>query len=267
VLLEGKRVLMTGVLTQRSSAWHAAREAQLAGAEVLLTSYGRSRRATERAAARLPEPAPILELDAARDEDFAQLTETIQRDHGSIDGALHAIAWAPPALVRQGLLAGQRDDAARAFEITAYSYKKLAEAVAPVMPSGGSIVGLTFSPQVAWPGYEWLGVLKAALEAVNRYLSQDLGPLGIRTNLVAAGPIRSVASEVFGRFDVLCDAWEEQAPLGWDSDDPAPVGRAVCMLLSDWAASLSGGIVHADGGYHAVARPAHQNFGAEMVHS
>jgi enoyl-[acyl-carrier protein] reductase I len=265
VLLAGKRLLVTGVLTQRSIAWAAAREAQLAGAEVLLTSYGRSRRATERAAAQLPADAPILELDASSDHDFAALTETLQRDHGPLDGALHAIAWAPPRLVRHGLLAGDRADAARAFEITAYSYKKLAEAVAPVMPSGGSIVGLTFSPEVAWPGYEWLGVLKASLEAVNRYLSHDLGPLGIRTNLVAAGPIRSVASEVFARFDVLCDAWEEQAPLGWDSDDPTVVGRVVCMLLSDWSDSLTGGVVHADGGYHAVAAPASLNFAREAV--
>ena len=265
MLLADKRLLVTGVLTQRSIAWAAAREAQLAGAEVLLTSYGRSRRATERAAAQLPAPAPILELDASSDADFAALTETLQRDHGHIDGALHAIAWAPPRLVRHGMLAGDRADASRAFEITAYSYRKLAEAVAPVMPAGGSIVGLTFSPDVAWPGYEWLGVLKASLEAVNRYLAQDLGPLGIRTNLIAAGPIRSVASEVFARFDVLCDAWEAQAPLGWDSDDPTAVGKVVCVLMSDWADSLSGGVVHADGGYHAVAAPASLNFAREAV--
>jgi enoyl ACP reductase len=265
VLLAGKRLLVTGLLTQRSIAWAVAREAQLAGAEVLLTSYGRSRRATERAAARLPATPPILELDASSDDDFAALTETLQREHGSIDGALHAIAWAPPRLVRHGLLAGDRADASRAFEITAYSYKKLAEAVAPVMPAGGSVVGLTFSPEVAWPGYEWLGVLKASLEAVNRYLATDLGPLGIRTNLVAAGPIRSVASEVFARFDVLCDAWEAQAPLGWDSDDPTAVGKVVCLLMSDWAESLTGGVVHADGGYHAVAAPVELNFAREAV--
>jgi enoyl ACP reductase len=261
VLLAGKRVLVTGVATESSIAFAAAREAQLAGAEVLLTSFGRFRRLTERAAAKLPEPAAILELDAGNDDDFDALQAEIGERWGTLDGALHGIAWASPDLVRHGFLAGGREDAQKAFDITAYSYKRLAETVAPLMPDGGSVVGLTFTPDVAWPGYDWLGVLKAALEAVNRYLSFHLGPAGIRTNLVASGPIRSVASQIFSRFDVLCDAWEAQAPLGWDSDDPTVVGKAVCMLLSDWSVGLSGSIVHADGGYHALARPASDNFG------
>ncbi|HEX8074327.1 MAG TPA: enoyl-ACP reductase FabI [Thermoleophilaceae bacterium] len=262
MLLEGKRVLVTGLLTHRSIAFAAAREAQAAGAEVILTSYGRSRRATERAARGLAAPVEVLELDASKDDDFPALARELEERWGGLDGALHAIAWAPPALVRGGLLAGERGDAARAFEISAYSYKRLAETVAPLMPRGGSIVGLTFAPEVAWPGYDWLGVLKAALEALNRYLAYHLGPAGVRTNLLAAGPIRSVASEVFERFDVLCDAWEAQAPLGWDSDDPTDVGRAACLLLSDWSSSMTGGILHADGGYHAMARPAEFNFGS-----
>jgi meromycolic acid enoyl-[acyl-carrier-protein] reductase len=260
-LLDGKRVLVTGLLTEQSIAFAAAREAQLGGAEVVLTSFGRFRRLTERAAAKLPGGAPVLELDASRDEDFDALTEELRERCGTIDGALHGIAWASPDLVRRGFLAGGREDAQKAFDVSAYSYKRLAEAVAPVMPDGGSLVGRERQPDVAWPGYDWLGVLKAALEGVNRYLSYHLGPLGIRTNLVAAGPIRSVASQIFSRFDVLCDAWEAQAPLGWDSDDPTVVGKAVCLLFSDWSAGMTGGIVHADGGYHALARPAHDNFG------
>jgi len=260
VLLEGKRILVTGVLTDRSIAFAAAREAQRAGAEVVLTGYGRFRRMTARAARQLPDAAEVLELDASRDDDFIRLGEEVESRFGTIDGALHAIAWAPPGLLRHGFFAGDREEAVRSFEVSAYSYKRLAETLAPLMPGGGSLVALTFAPQIAWPGYDWMGVLKAALEAINRYLASHLGRARIRANVLASGPIRSVASEVFGRFDILCDAWEAQAPLGWDSNDPTPIGRVACLLLSDWADSMTGGIVHADGGYHALARPADWNF-------
>jgi enoyl ACP reductase len=256
VLLEDKRILVTGVLTERSIAFAAAREAQRAGAEVVLSSYGRFRRLTARAARALPEGAEIVELDVTKDEDFSRLRDEL----GPVDGALHAIAWSPPSLIRDGFFAGSREEALRSFDVSAYSYKRLAETLAPLMPNGGSLVALTFAPQIAWPGYDWMGVLKAALESINRYLASHLGEARIRANVLAAGPIRSVASEVFTRFDILCDAWEAQAPLGWDSNDPTPVGRAACLLLSDWADAMTGGIIHADGGYHALARPADCNF-------
>jgi meromycolic acid enoyl-[acyl-carrier-protein] reductase len=257
MLLAGKRILVTGVLTERSIAFAVAREAQAAGAEVILTSYGRFRRLTRRAARALPDPsAEILELDVTNDEDFARLGE----DLGPVDGALHAIAWSPPSLIRDGFFAGTREEAMRSFEVSAYSYKRLAETLVPLMPGGGSLLAVTFAPQIVWPGYDWMGVLKGALESINRYLASHLGRARIRANVIAAGPIRSVASEVFSRFDVLCDAWEAQAPLGWDSNDPTPVGRVACLLLSDWADSMTGGVIHADGGYHALARPADCNF-------
>ena len=259
-LLAGKRILVTGLLTERSIAFAVAREAQLAGAEVVLTSYGRFRRLTARAARGLQAAPQILELDVTRDEDFDRLADEV----GEVDGALHAIAWSPPSLIREGLFAGTREEAMRSFEVSAYSYKRLAEALVPAMPNGGSLVALSFAPQIAWPGYDWMGVLKGALESINRYLALNLGRARIRANVVAAGPIRSVASEVFTRFDVLCDNWEAQAPLGWDSNDPTPVGKVACLLLSDWADSMSGGIVHADGGYHALARPADCNFATDQ---
>jgi len=259
-LLAGKRILVTGLLTERSIAFAVAREAQLAGAEVVLTSYGRFRRLTARAARGLQAAPQILELDVTRDEDFDRLADEM----GEVDGALHAIAWSPPSLIREGLFAGTREEAMRSFEVSAYSYKRLAEALVPAMPNGGSLVALSFAPQIAWPGYDWMGVLKGALESINRYLALNLGRARIRANVVAAGPIRSVASEVFTRFDVLCDNWEAQAPLGWDSNDPTPVGKVACLLLSDWADSMSGGIVHADGGYHALARPADCNFATDQ---
>lgn len=260
MLLDGKRILVTGVLTERSIAFAVAREAQLAGAEVVLTGHGRLRRLTERAARELPAGADVLELDVARGGDFERLGEELGARVGTLDGALHAIAWSPPGLIRRGLFAGEPDDAMRSFEVSAYSYKRLAETLVPLMPGGGSLVALTFSPGVMWPGYDWMGVLKGALESINRHLAGNLGRARIRANVLAAGPIRSVASEVFERFDVLCDAWEAQAPMGWDSNDPTPVGRAACLLFSDWAQSVTGGIVHADGGYHALARPLDHNF-------
>jgi meromycolic acid enoyl-[acyl-carrier-protein] reductase len=260
VLLEGKRILVTGLLTDRSIAYAIAREAQLAGAEVILTGYGRLRRVTERAARTLPSPPPILQLDVTRDEDFTTLRAALDRDWGGIDGAVHAIAGSARQLVRDGILGGGRDDARQAFEICAYSYARLAQALAPAMPRGGSLVALSFAPGIAWPGYDWLGVVKAALESINRYLAAALGPRKIRSNVLACGPITSVAAETFERFEVLCDAWEAQAPLGWDADDPTAIGKAACLLLCDHAAAMTGGVLHADGGYHAVARPAADNF-------
>jgi len=258
-LLPGKRILVTGVLTERSIACAVGREAQRAGAEVVLSSYGRFRRLTARAARGLDDAAEIVELDVTKDEDFDRLADEV----GELDGALHAIAWSPPSLIREGLFAGDREEAMRSFEVSAYSYKLLAEALVPAMPRGGSLLALSFAPQIAWPGYDWMGVLKGALESINRYLALNLGRAHIRANVIAAGPVRSVASEVFTRFDVLCDNWEAQAPLGWDSNDPTPVGKVACLLLSDWAESMSGGIIHADGGYHALARPADCNFATD----
>lgn len=261
MLLADKTVLVTGVLTEQSIAWSVAREAQELGAEVLLTAYGRTRRPAERAARSLPRTPAVLELDVTREEDFAALPAAVAVHAPRLHGVLHAVAWGAGGL-REGMFGGTRDDVARMVDVTAFSYRRLTETLVPLLDGGGSVVGLTFSPGVAYPGYDWMGVGKAALEAVNRALAGHLGPRGIRTNLVASGPVRSVASEAFERFDVLCDAWEAQAPLGWDSDDPAPVARAVCLLWSDLAAGISGSVVHADGGAHALARPMADGFGA-----
>ena len=261
-MLAGKTVLVTGLLTERSIGWAVAREAQAAGATVLAGAYGRSARLTKRAVAALPEPVALVELDLERDADLDGLAGAVREHADRLDGVLHGAAWGGGAL-RDGLFAGTRDEVARMLDVSAASYGRLAEAVLPVMPGGGSLVGLTFSPGVAWPGYDWMTVAKGALDALNRVLAARLGPRGIRTNLVAAGPMRSVASEAFARFESLCDAWAEQAPLGWDADDAAPIARAVCLLWSDHAAAITGSIVHADGGYHAVAEPLARRFGAD----
>jgi enoyl ACP reductase len=255
VILEGKRLLITGVITKDSIAYHAAEQAQREGAEVLLTSFGRVKRMTERAAQRLPQPVDVLELDVNREEDLAALTDALRDRWGSVDGVLHAIAFAPQDAIGGQFMSAPADSAKQAFETSAFSLKALAAAVAPLMPRGAGIVGMDFDASVAWPVYDWMGVAKAALESVSRYLARDLGPAGVRVNLVSAGPLGTVAAQGIPGFEQLADLWRQQAPLGWDITDPGPVARAICWLLSDYSQAISGEIVHVDGGFHAVGAP------------
>jgi enoyl ACP reductase len=260
-MLAGRRILVTGVITHRSIAFAVAAEAQRQGAEVLLTSFGRARRLTERAAQRLPDPPDVLELDVDSAADLAALAGELERRWGSVDGVLHAIAHAPADALGGDFLATPPESAAAAFRTSAYSLSALAAALRPLLaagagerepPAGGSIVGLDFDAAVAWPSYDWMGVAKAALEAVSRYLARDLGPAGVRVNLVAAGPIRTPAAGGIPGFDDLAGLWAERAPIAWDVDDPAPVAAAVCFLLSDMARGITGEILHVDGGAHAI---------------
>jgi enoyl-[acyl-carrier protein] reductase I len=256
VILEGKRLLITGVITKDSIAYHAAEQAQKEGAEIVLSSFGRVRRMTERAAQRLPQPAEVLELDVNKTEDLDALTESVRERWGEIDGALHAIAFAPQDALGGKFMTAPAESAAAAFQTSAYSLKALAAALQPLMPRGSSLVGLDFDAAVAWPIYDWMGVAKAALESVARYLARDLGPEGVRVNLVSAGPLGTVAAQGIPGFEQLADLWRRQAPLGWDVSDPVPVARTICWLLSDYSQGISGEIVHVDGGFHAVGAPA-----------
>jgi meromycolic acid enoyl-[acyl-carrier protein] reductase len=252
VILEGKRILVTGVVNRRSIAFAIAERAQAEGAEVLLTSFGRIKRMTERAAARLPSPPEVLDLDVNDDADLAALREELESRWGRVDGAVHAIAFAPSDALGGEFMATPRASAAAAFETSAYSFKALAESVAPLMGEGAGLVGLDFDATVAWPSYDWMGVSKAALESVSRYLARDLGPRGVRVNLVAAGPIRTAAASGVPGFGELEAAWGEKAPLGWEVDDPTPVADAALFLLSDLSRAITGEIVHVDGGVHAI---------------
>jgi enoyl-[acyl-carrier protein] reductase I len=254
-MLGGKRLLITGVITKDSIAFHAAEQAQQLGATVLLTSFGRVRRMTERAAQRLPEPVDVLELDVNRPEDLAALTSELQSRWGSVDGALHAIAYAPEDALGGKFMTAPAESAAQAFQTSAFSFKALAGALEPLMGRDSSLVGLDFDASVAWPIYDWMGVAKAALESVSRYLARDLGPRGIRVNLVSAGPLGTVAARGIPGFEQLADLWRAQAPLGWDVEDPGPVAGAICFLLSDHARAISGEILHVDGGFHAIGAP------------
>jgi enoyl ACP reductase len=256
MLLEGKRLLVTGVLTRGSIAFSVAERAQSEGAEIVLTGFGRTRRMTERAAARLPSPPDVLELDVNSPDDFAALRRELDSRWGGLDGALHAVAFAPEDALGGRFLSAPPESAELAFRTSAYSFKALAEAVAPLMGDrGGSLVGMDFDASVAWPVYDWMGVAKAALESVSRYLARDLGPTGVRVNLVSAGPVDTPAAGGIPGFDRLASLWARQAPLGWDTGDPSPVADAVCFLLSDLSRGVSGEILHVDGGFHAMGAP------------
>jgi len=255
VILEGKRILVTGVVTRESIGFAVAEEAQRAGAEVVLTSFGRAMRLTQRAARRLPETPDVLELDANVPEHFERLHDDLAECWGGVDGAVHAIAFAPEDALGGNFMRTPPESAAAAFLTSAYSFKALAQCVAPLMDDG-SLVGLDFDASVAWPIYDWMGVSKAALESVSRYLARDLGPRGVRVNLVCAGPLQTVAARGIPGFESLTEAWREQAPLGWDVEERTPVARAACFLLSDWSRGVTGEMLHVDGGFHAVgARP------------
>jgi len=250
-LLTGKTVVVTGVLTDQSIAFHIARLAQEEGADVILTSFGRTMSLTRRSATRLPIETPIVELDVTNDDDLAQFADRLGEHCETVDGLVHSIGFAPESALGGNFLHTSWSDVATAMQVSAYSLASLTMAAKPRMTSGASVVGLDFDASVAWPTYDWMGVAKAALESTARYLARDLGPEGIRVNLVAAGPIRTMAAKSIPGFDEFEKVWQERAPLGWDLTDPAPAARACVALLSPWFAATTGEIVHVDGGVHS----------------
>jgi len=251
-LLEGKRLLATGVLTEASIAFTVARLAQQEGASVVLSGFGRGLPITERVARRLPEPAPVISLDVTSENDLAGLAARLREHVDGLDGVLHAIAFAPAAALGGGFLETPWADVATALQVSTYSLAGLARATLPLMATGGSIVGLDFDATVAWPVYDWMGVAKAGLESTARYLARDLGPRGVRVNLVAAGPLRTMAARSIPGFEEFESFWDRRAPLGWDVGNTEPAARACVALLSDWFPATTGEIVHADGGVHAI---------------
>jgi enoyl ACP reductase len=257
-MLEGKRLLITGVVTKDSIAFAVARQAQEAGAEVVLTGFGRARRMTERAAKALPEPADVLELDANSPKDLAAVAAELEARWGVLDGVLHAIAYAPADALGGGFLDAPTASAMTAFQTSAVSLRCLTVALLGLLEradEGGSVVGLDFDATVAWPVYDWMGVAKAGLEAVSRYLARDLGPRGVRVNLVSAGPIETLAAGGIPGFEDLAANWQTTAPLGWDASDPGPVAGTACYLFSPLSRGVTGEIIHVDGGYHAMGAP------------
>ena len=250
-ILAGKSILVTGVLTDSSIAFHVAKIAQQEGARVVLTGFGRMS-LVERIAQRLPDPAPVLELDVTDTGQLDSLADRAAAHISQLDGVVHAVAFAPQTALGGNFLNTGWEDVATAVRVSAYSLKALAMAALPLMAGGGAIVGLDFDASVAWPAYDWMGVAKAGLESCARYLARDLGPRGIRVDLVAAGPLRTMAAKSIPGFAEFEGLWPDRAPLGWDISDPQPAARACVALLSDWFPATTGEIVHADGGVHAV---------------
>jgi enoyl ACP reductase len=251
-LLDGKRLLITGVITDQSIAYSIARLAQQEGARVVLTGFGRLS-LVERVAGRLPQKPPVVELDVANHEHLYTLAERVGEHLDGVDGVVHAIGFAPASCLGGGFLEAPWDDVSTAVQVSAYSLKALAVAALPLFPdTGGAIVGLDFDARIAWPAYDWMGVAKAALESTSRYLARELGPRHIRVNLVAAGPVRTMAAKSIPGFATFEDAWNGRAPLGWDNTDAEPVARSTLALLSDWFPATTGELVHVDGGFHAM---------------
>ncbi|MGI9016902.1 MAG: enoyl-ACP reductase FabI [Euzebya sp.] len=253
-LLAGKRLLITGVLTEASIAFTTARLAIEEGAEVVLTGFGKGMRLTQRVAGRLPETPDVLEMDVVDEDQVAAVADNLAERWGAVDGVVHAIGFAPASAIGGEFMKTPWEDVATAVRISTYSFASLARAMAPLLSEsgGGSYVGLDFDATVAWPSYDWMGVAKAGLESACRYVARDLGPQGTRVNLVAAGPLKTMAARQIEGFASFEDTWGQRAPLGWDVTDAEPVGRVVCGLLSDWMPGVTAEIVHCDGGVHAM---------------
>lgn len=252
-LLQDKTILVTGVLMDSSIAFHVARIAQEQGAQVVLTSFGRTMRITQAIAKRLPSTPPVVELDVTNEEHLAGLSDAVREHAPQLDGVLHSIGFAPPGAF--SFMDAGWDDVGTALHTSAYSLKALAQAALPLLKDKGSVVGLTFDAKFAWPVYDWMGVAKAAFESTNRYLARDLGQShGVRCNLVAAGPIRTTAAKSIPGFEAFENTWDNRAPLGWDVNDPEPAALACVALLSDLFPATTGEIVHVDGGVHAMGQ-------------
>ncbi len=252
MLLEGKRLLVTGVLTDSSIAYSVARLAAEQGATCVLTGFGRSLSLTTRIAKRLPGNPPVIELDVTSEEDLSSLAKRVLEHVDGLDGVLHAIGFAPADALGNGVLETSWESVGTALQVSTWSYAALARAALPVMGQGGSYVGLDFDARVAWPAYDWMGVAKAGLESANRYVARDLGAHGIRANLVSAGPLKTMAAKSIPGFAQFEQAWTDRAPLGWDITDPEPVAKACVALLSDWFPATTGSVVYVDGGFSAL---------------
>ncbi len=252
--MKGRKLLITGVINKSSIAFEVARQAQEAGAEVVLTGFGRAKRMTERAAKQLPTPPDVLELDVNAPADLDALVAELEERWGSLDGILHAIAFAPADALGGAFMETPVESAETAFRTSAFSLKALTGALLPLLEKGDhpAVVGLDFDATLAWPVYDWMGVAKAALESVSRYVARDVGPRGVRVNLVAAGPLETLAAGGIPGFDGLADEWRRQAPLGWDTADCKPVAETVLFLLAPGSRAITGEIIHVDGGFHAI---------------
>ena len=252
-ILEGKQILVAGVTMDSSIGFAVAKVAQQEGAKVVVSNFGRALNITRRIVNRLPEPAPVIELDVTDQGHLGALPDALAEHVDRLDGVVHSVAYGNPETLLGGKFPdGPWDDVAQAVQVSASSLKSLTMACKPMLAPGSSVVGLTFDATVSWPAYDWMGVAKAGLESCSRYLARNLGPDGIRVNLVSAGPLRTLAAKAIPGFEDLESMWATRAPLGWDNGDQVPTAKAVCALLSDYFPATTGEIVHVDGGFHST---------------
>jgi len=252
-ILEGKNILVAGVTMNTSIGYAVAELAQAEGATVLVSNFGRAMNITARVLNRLDPVPPLLELDVTDPEHLATLADRVREHVDRLDGVVHSIAFANPETALGGkFLTTPFEDVSVAINVSAYSLVSLTMAVKPLFGDSASVVGLTFDAQQSWPIYDWMGVSKAALESASRYLARYLGPEGIRSNLVAAGPLETIAKKAIPGSEEFNNIWGERAPLGWDPKDLTPTAKAVVALLSDWFPSTTGEMLHVDGGLHST---------------
>lgn len=252
-ILEGKTILVAGVTLDTSIAFHVAKIAQAEGATVIVSNFGRAMSLTGRVIKKLDPVPPLLEVDVTSEEHLNGLADALREHTDRIDGVVHSLAYANPETALGGkFLSTPWNDVSTALQVSAYSFASLTMACKPLMSEGASVVGLTFDATVSWPVYDWMGVSKSALESTSRYLARYLGPEGIRVNLVAAGPLETLAKKAIGGADEFNNVWASRAPIGWDPRDMTPTARAVVALLSDWFPKTTGEMVHVDGGLHST---------------
>jgi len=252
-ILEGKNILVAGVTLDTSIGFHVARIAQQQGATVLVSNFGRAMSLTGRVIKKLDPVPPLLEVDVTNTEHLDGLADAIAAHVDRLDGVVHSLAFANPETALGGkFLTTPYGDVSTAVQVSAYSLSSLTMAVKPLLANPASVVGLTFDATIAWPVYDWMGVAKAALESTSRYLARYLGPDGIRVNLVAAGPLETLAKKAIGGADEFNTVWAQRAPIGWEPKNIEPTAKAVVALLSDWFPATTGEIIHVDGGVHAM---------------
>jgi enoyl-[acyl-carrier protein] reductase I len=252
-ILEGKNILVAGVTMNTSIGYRVAELAQAEGATVVVSNFGRAMSLTGRILKRLDPEPPLLELDVSNDDHLATLADRLGEHVDRLDGIVHSIAFANPETALGGkFLSTPFSDVGTSLQVSAYSLVSLTMACKPLFGDTASVVGLTFDARSSWPTYDWMGVSKAALESASRYLARYLGPEGVRSNLVAAGPLETIAKKAIPGAESFNEIWAQRAPLGWDPRDLDPTAKAVVALLSDWFPATTGEMIHVDGGLHST---------------
>ena len=255
MLLSGKRVLVLGLMDNRSFAWSIGQAASAEGADVLYTCQRERivRGFFRRNEADLGD-AQLIEADVT---DETSVEKAIAEAGAPLHGLVFSVAFASPETCLGGRMdAAPVEDVLKALHVSAVSLATVCKHAVPAMTEGGSIVALSFDSQHSYPGYNWMGVAKAALEALVRGLQRDYGPLGVRVNTLSAGPQETLAASHIPGFSEIASIYPPRAPLGWNlSTSGEAVGRAACLLLSDLATGIGGTVLTVDGGAHSMGAP------------